>query len=44
MTANKTELKVLEKYINIWEPIRFVTHDEVERVVEQILDKKEKGL
>ena len=40
--ARKEEVKVLEKYINLWNPIRFVTQNEVERIVNEILEKKQK--
>jgi len=39
--ARKEEVKVLEKYINMWNPIRFVTHNEVEEVVNEIMERKE---
>jgi len=31
--ARKDTIKVLEKYINLWNPLRFVTREEVERLV-----------
>ena len=40
--ARKEEVKVLEKYINLWNPIKFVTQNEVERIVNEILEKKER--
>jgi hypothetical protein len=33
--ARKDELKVLEKYINLWNPIQFVTEDQLNRVLEE---------
>ena len=39
--AKKEEVKVLEKYINFWNPVKFVTQNEVESIVKDIL-KKEK--
>ena len=39
--AKKEEVKVLEKYINFWNPVKFVTQNEVEAMVKDIL-KKEK--
>lgn len=38
-SARKDELKVLERYINMWEPVKFVTHDEIEDIVKEILAK-----
>jgi len=41
--AKRDELKVLEKYINFWNPVKFVTQDEVEAIVKEILiTEKEK--
>ena len=40
--AKKEEVKVLEKYINFWNPIKFVTQNEVEAIVKDIL-KRENG-
>tara|TARA_Y100000310_G_scaffold281722_1_gene302407 strand:- start:41474 stop:41908 length:435 start_codon:yes stop_codon:yes gene_type:complete len=40
-SAKKEEVKVLEKYINFWNPVKFVTQNEVEAIVKEIL-KKEK--
>ena len=39
--AKKEEVKVLEKYINFWNPVKFVTQNEVEAIVKDVL-KKEK--
>ena len=38
--AKKEELQVLNKYINLWEPINFVTRTEVAQIIEEILKKK----
>ncbi len=40
--AKKDDVKVLEKYISFWNPLRFVTHGEVEEVVTEILNKQQK--
>ena len=40
--AKRDDVKVLEKYINFWNPVKFVTHNEVEALVKEIL-KKENG-
>ncbi len=41
--AKKEEVKMLEKYINLWEPIKFVTHDEVEKVIKEIIEGGKEG-
>ena len=38
--ARKEEVKVLEKYINLWNPIKFVTQNEIEDIINEVLDKK----
>ena len=39
--ARKEEVKVLEKYINLWNPIKFVSQNEVEQIINEVLDKKQ---
>ena len=39
--ARKEEVKVLEKYINLWNPIKFVTQNEVESIISEVLDKRQ---
>ena len=41
-SAKREEVKVLEKYINLWNPVKFVTQNEVEQIVKEMLDR-EKG-
>lgn len=38
--AKRDELKVLEKYINLWNPVKFVTQNEVEQIVKEMLDRE----
>ncbi|MDO8555958.1 MAG: hypothetical protein Q7R96_02180 [Nanoarchaeota archaeon] len=37
--AKKGDVKVLEKYINLWDPLKFVSEDDVVRIINQ--QKKE---
>jgi uncharacterized coiled-coil protein SlyX len=39
-TAKREDVVVLEKYINLWEPLQFVTRNEVERLIHFVLDGK----
>ena len=39
--ARKDEVKVLEKYINLWNPVKFVTQNEIEQIINEGLEKKE---
>ena len=36
-SAKREEVKVLEKYINLWNPVKFVTQNEVEQIVKEML-------
>jgi len=38
--AKRDEVKVLEKYINFWNPVNFVTHNEVDALVKEILNRE----
>lgn len=40
-SAKRDEVKVLEKYINLWNPVKFVTQNEVEQIIKEMLNKKE---
>lgn len=40
--AKKDDVLVLKKYINLWEPVQFVTRNEVERIVADALTKAKK--
>jgi len=37
--AKRDEVKVLEKYINLWNPVKFVTQNEVEQIVKDYFEK-----
>jgi len=39
-TAKRDEVKVLEKYIDFWNPVKFVTQNEVETLVKEIINKE----
>ena len=39
--ARKDEVKILEKYINLWNPIKFVSQNEIESIINEVLDKRE---
>ena len=38
--AKKSDIKVLEKYINLWNPLDFVTEDEIDMIIEKKLLEK----
>lgn len=40
-SAKKEEVKVLQKYINLWEPLNFVTRNEVNEIIKEILSNND---
>ncbi|MBR9699685.1 hypothetical protein GOV09_04470 [Candidatus Woesearchaeota archaeon] len=40
--AKKENVDILKKYLNLWEPVNFVTHNEVEDVVKDVIEKMQK--
>ena len=44
LLARKEDLKILEKYINMWDPLKVITKEEVEEIIEKRLknDKAKK--
>lgn len=38
--ARRDEVQVIKKYLDYWEPMRFVTHDQVEKIINEIIDEK----
>jgi hypothetical protein len=41
--AKKDEVKVIEKYVNLWEPLKNMTPAEVEGIVRRILERQDIG-
>lgn len=41
--AKYDEVKVLERYINLWEPVKYVTQAEVESIARRILEEAGNG-
>ncbi len=37
--AKKEEVDVLKKYLNLWEPVNFVTQTEVEKIVKNLIEE-----
>lgn len=42
--AKKEDVRSLEKYINIWDPMKFVTEKEVNKLVDEKLKEKKEGI
>jgi len=43
MFARKEEVKVLEKYINLWNPMEFITAEELNKILDERLKTKKAG-
>jgi hypothetical protein len=41
--ARKDDVKVLERYINLWNPVKFVSQNEIEGIIDDVLEKREKN-
>ncbi|MBT4823609.1 hypothetical protein HN695_06250 [Candidatus Woesearchaeota archaeon] len=39
-TASKEDVKTMEKYVDLWEPLNFVTKREVESLIRRIINEK----
>ncbi len=37
--AKQEEIQVLTKYLNLWDPLQFVTRNEIEKIIKEILEK-----
>ena len=42
LSAKREDVKVLEKYIELWQPLQFVTKKDVEKIVKQIIEEQSK--
>ena len=40
MTAGRDELTTLQRYLDLWNPSRFVTREEIDRIVEEKIEEK----
>ena len=38
----KNDVKVIQKYMKFWEPLKFVTHNEIETLVKEIIQQSKK--
>lgn len=38
--AKKEDVKVMKKYLELWEPVHFVTQEQVEKIVKDMLERK----
>ncbi|VVB81188.1 Uncharacterised protein [uncultured archaeon] len=41
LTARKEDIDIMKKYLDLWDPVKFVTNEQVEKIVDEKLGKKE---
>ena len=41
LTARKEDVDVMKRYLELWDPVKFITHDQVERIIDEKLGKPE---
>ncbi len=41
LTPRKEEVGVLKRYLELWDPVKFVTEDQVEKIIDEKLGRKE---
>lgn len=43
LTAKKEDIDVMKKYVELWNPMRFVTKDQVEKIVKELMNGSEEA-
>jgi len=41
LTARKEDVDVLKRYLELWDPVKFITSDQVERIIDEKLGRPE---
>ena len=41
LTARKEDIDVLRRYMDLWDPVKFITHQQVEKIIDEKLGKHE---
>ncbi len=41
LTARKEDVDVMKRYLELWDPVKFITHDQVEKIIDEKLGKNE---
>jgi hypothetical protein len=41
LMARKEDVDVMKRYLELWDPVKFVTHDQVEKIIDEKLGKHE---
>jgi hypothetical protein len=40
LTAKEEDIKVVQKYLDLWEPVQFITREEARKMIERAVDEK----
>jgi len=40
LTAREEDIKVVQKYLDLWEPVNFITRGEAKKMIERAIDEK----
>lgn len=43
LTARREDVDVMKKYVELWNPMRFVTRDQVENILKDLIDSQEEA-
>ena len=41
LTARKEDIDIMKRYLDLWDPVKFVTNEQVEKIVDEKLGKEE---
>ena len=41
LTARKEDIDVMKRYLDLWDPVKFVTHEQVDKLIDEKLGKPE---
>lgn len=41
LTARKEDMDVMRRYLELWNPVKFITHEQVEKIIDEKLGKPE---
>ncbi len=41
LTARKEDIDIMRRYLDLWNPVKFITHDQVEKIIDEKLGQSE---
>ncbi len=41
LTARKEDIDIMKRYLELWNPVKFITHDQVDKIIDEKLGKPE---